>query len=82
MTTPDALPIVDLRCTCANCVSRTQRFYLLAASCPNCQSRLIVRVRKGDKPSPWSTDCPKCGVSGIQTAEMIGEGEYDDGVKP
>lgn len=54
--------ILDLRCFCDTCKSRTEDIYHLSAKCINCGWTGIATLRKGDKP-PTYKECPHCGCS-------------------
>lgn len=60
--TTKRLAQVDVSCKCDKCESRTQEFYVLKATCSNCDSTLLVKIRQGDK-KPSLVECSLCGVN-------------------
>lgn len=51
--------VLDGRCKCAACVSRTEETYELPYACINCEWTGTATFRKGDKARDMS--CPHCG---------------------
>lgn len=54
--------LVDARCACPRCETRTKATYNVPGVCLNCGATFTVLNRKGDK-APLSVDCPNCEVT-------------------
>lgn len=52
---------VDAACYCKDCESRTKEFYRLRASCGNCNTHFVLKLRNGDRMA-LRQECPACGV--------------------
>lgn len=62
--------LIDARCDCERCTSRTEDIYRMVGSCSNCGAGpFLILYRSGDK--AYDQDCPECGCD--YTVRLYGQ---------